>query len=208
MRIKNWLLVGVFLIVILGFGLSFAQTTGKIAGTVFDKDTGEPLVGANVILLHTLFGAAVDADGYYFILNISPGNYEVQAMMIGYTPIKVENVRVSVNTTTNLKFDLEKTVLQGETMVVTASAVSFKKDQTSSIRHVSSDQISKLPVETVDQVVNMQAGIVQGHFRGGRSSEVAYLVDGLSVVNSFSEYTRQSVYVEKDPVEELKIWSI
>jgi outer membrane receptor protein involved in Fe transport len=202
---RKKLFMGILSVLIQVFGLCFAQTTGKIAGKVVDKDTGEPLTGANVILLRTLSGAAADANGYYFIINIPPGSYDVQASMIGYTPVKMKNVRVSVNSTTNLEFELEKTVLQGEAVVVTASAVSFKKDQTSSVRNVSAEQIAKLPVESVDQVVNMQAGVVQGHFRGGRSSEVSYLVDGLPVVNSFSEYTRHNVYVEKEVVQDLEV---
>jgi len=202
---RKKLFMGLLLALIQVFGLSFAQTTGKIAGKVVDKDTGEPLTGANVILLNTLSGAAADANGYYFIINIPPGSYDIQASMIGYTPVKMKNVRVSVNSTTNLEFELEKTVLQGEAVVVTASAVSFKKDQTSSVRNVSAEQIAKLPVESIDQVVNMQAGVVQGHFRGGRSSEVSYLVDGLPVVNSFSEYTRHNVYVEKEVVQDLEV---
>lgn len=202
---RKKMFLGVLLMLIQVFRLSNAQTTGKIAGKVVDKDTGEPLAGANVILLHTLSGAAADANGYYFIINIPPGSYDIQVSMIGYTPVKMENVRVSVNATTNLSFELEKTVLQGEAVVVTASAVSFKKDQTSSVRNVSAEQIAKLPVESVDQVVNMQAGVVQGHFRGGRSSEVSYLVDGLPVVNSFSEYTRHNVYVEKEVVQDLEV---
>ncbi|MBN2103528.1 TonB-dependent receptor [bacterium] len=195
----------IFLAVILGFTLSFAQTTGKIAGNIMDKETGEPLIGANVMLLQTSSGTAADADGHFYIINIAPGIYDIQVSMIGYAPIKMENVRVSVNSTTHLIFELDKTVLKGETVVVTASAVSLKKDQTSSVRNVSADQIAKLPVENINQVVNMQAGIVQGHFRGGRSSEVSYLVDGLSVVNSFSEYSRQSVYVEKEVVQDLEV---
>jgi outer membrane receptor protein involved in Fe transport len=202
---KYWLWVGVFLMIILGFGLCMAQTTGKITGQVVDGTTGEPLSGANVMLLKTSFGAAADANGDYYILNIPPGKYDVQANMIGYTPVKMENVRVSVNSTTDLTFELETTVLQGEAVVVTASAVSFKKDQTSSVRNISADEIAKLPVENIGQVVNMQAGVVAGHFRGGRGSEVSYLIDGLPVVNSFSEYSRQSVYLETDAVQDLEV---
>jgi len=201
----NWALIGVFMAVIFGLNSSFAQTTGKISGNIVDKTTGEPLAGANVMLLNTSSGTAADADGHFFIINIPPGLYDIQVSMIGYTPVKMENVRVSVNSTTDLIFELEKTILEGETVVVTASAVSFKKDQTSSVRNVSADQIAKLPVESINQVVNMQAGVVQGHFRGGRSSEVSYMVDGLSVVNSFSEYSRQSVYVEKEVVQDLEV---
>lgn len=192
-------------LLIQGFGVCYAQTKGKIAGTIVDSETGEPLIGANVVLLETSFGAATDLGGNFYIINVPPGVYDIQATMMGYKIVKMEHIRVSVNATTNLRFKLESSVLEGETVTVTASAVAFKKDQTSSVRNVSADQISKLPVETVDQVVNMQAGVVQGHFRGGRSSEVSYLVDGLPVVNSFSEYSRQSVSLEKDVVQDLEV---
>jgi outer membrane receptor protein involved in Fe transport len=192
-------------IAILTAGSAGGQTTGKIGGKIVDKATGEPLIGANIMLAGTVNGAAADLQGNYYIINIPPGNYTVQANMIGYRSIRVENVRISVNSTTTLKFELEKTVLQGDPVIVTASAISFKKDQTNSIRNVSADQIAKLPVEDVNSVVNMQAGIVQGHFRGGRATESAFMIDGLQVVNSFSEYSRQSVYVEKETVQDLEV---
>ena len=194
-----------FIALILGVGFLSAQTQGKIAGTIVDKETRDPLIGANVTLISTSLGGATDAGGNFFIINVPPGMYDIQASMMGYKTVKMENVRVSVNSTTSLQFKLESSVLEGETVTVTASAIAFKKDQTSSVRNVSADQIAKLPVESVDQVVNMQAGVVQGHFRGGRGSEVAYLVDGLPVVNSFSEWTRQSVTLEKDVVQDLEV---
>ena len=154
---KNGLLACVFLTAVLGFGLCFAQTTGKITGQVVDGTTGEPLAGANVSLLRTSFGAAADANGNYFIINIPPGTYDVQANMMGYASVKMEKVRVSVNSTTDLTFELESTVLQGETVVVTASAISFKKDQTSSVRNISADEIAKLPVESIGQSICRRA---------------------------------------------------
>ena len=47
--------------------LLFAGQTGKISGTILDRDTGEPVIGANVILENTFFGAAADIEGYYYI---------------------------------------------------------------------------------------------------------------------------------------------
>ena len=202
---RKKLLWVLFMVLILGIGLLDAQTQGKVAGTIVDATTGESLIGANVVLVSTSLGGATDIEGNFFIINVAPGLYDVQASMMGYKTVKMENIRVSVNSTTNLQFKLESSVLEGETVIVTASAIAFKKDQTSSVRNVSADQIAKLPVETVDQVVNMQAGVMQGHFRGGRSSEVSYLVDGLPVVNSFSEYSRQSVSLEKDVVQDLEV---
>ena len=43
--------------------------TGKVVGTIKDKETGEALPGVNVILVGTFQGAASDIDGYYFINN-------------------------------------------------------------------------------------------------------------------------------------------
>ena len=85
---------------------SFAGTTGKIAGKIFDKTTGEPLIGANILIVGTSMGAASDIDGNYFIINIPPGNYEIRASSIGYSSTTVQNVRVSVDQTTNINFQL------------------------------------------------------------------------------------------------------
>src|SRR5690606_8573506 len=64
-----------------------AQNVGRIAGTVTDAATGEPLPGANVLIVETTRGAAADADGSYYILNVPPGRYEVRASMVGYEPV-------------------------------------------------------------------------------------------------------------------------
>jgi hypothetical protein len=108
--------------------LTFAQTTGKIVGKIVDKATDEPLVGANIMLLNTSFGAVADLDGNFFFINIPPGIYNVQAKMMGYASVKMENIHFGVNSTTNLQFKLEQTTPKGEEIVATASAVSFKKD--------------------------------------------------------------------------------
>ena len=76
----------------------FAQvSSGKLAGKIVDTDTGEPLIGANIIILNTSLGAACDIDGNYFILNISPGTYDVQVSFVGYSSKIVKNVCRSSN---------------------------------------------------------------------------------------------------------------
>ena len=60
-----------------------AATTGKIKGTITDLRTGEPLIGANVIILGTSLGAATDVNGNFLILAVSPGNYKLRASILG-----------------------------------------------------------------------------------------------------------------------------
>ena len=62
----------------------FGGTTGKIAGRIIDRESGEPLVGVNVVIEESYLGASSDSDGRYFIINISPGIYSLQVSMIGY----------------------------------------------------------------------------------------------------------------------------
>ncbi|NQT24810.1 TonB-dependent receptor [candidate division KSB1 bacterium] len=182
----------------------FAQTTGKIAGVVTDKVSGDPLPGTNIIIEGTLKGAAANNEGRFFIINVPPGRYNIEATMMGYSKVTVQNVRVSVNSTSNLMIEMDTEVIEGESVVVTADAITIKKDQTSSIRTIATDELEKLPVENLNHVINMQAGVVGGHFRGGRSTEVTYLIDGMSVDNAFSgDY--KSTEVDVEVVQELEV---
>ncbi len=91
----------------------------------------------------------------------------------------------------------------GEVIVVEADKITTKKDQTSSIRNVSTEIINILPVEDAGDVIEMQAGVVGGHFRGGRIGEVTYLVDGMQVDNAFNR--EQAVDFEKESIQDLEV---
>jgi len=181
-----------------------AQTTGKITGKIIDAETGESLPGVNILLLNTRYGAASDGNGDFYIINIPPGNYTVQARMIGYNPVNLENVAVSVNRSSNINIKLQQTVLEGEEIFVYASQVAIKKDQTSSIKNISTEEIAILPVQSVTEVIHMQAGVVDGHFRGGRTNEVSYLIDGIPVDELF-QGEKSNVTLEKEVVQDLEV---
>ncbi len=185
-------------------GFAAAQTTGKISGHIEDAETGEPLPGANVIIKGTQLGAAADANGDYFIINIPPGVYQLEVRMIGYKVVNLEDVRVYVNRTLTADFRMEETVIDGETVTIQADRISMKKDQTNSIRNISSEDIEILPVESVGQVVAMQPGVSGSHFRGGRSNEVVYMIDGMKVTESFN-HTSRTVDVNPDAVEDIEV---
>ncbi len=183
--------------------ISFAATTGKISGMVRDAETGEPLIGANVILKDASMGAATDATGSFYILNVPPGNYNVVIRMMGFAELTIQDLNVSVGRTSQINAELKATVIEGEAVYVSADRVSTKKDQTGSIRNVSSEDMALLPVESVGQIVNMQAGVVNGHFRGGRSGEVSYMIDGMQIDNALNR--GQSVDMNVDAVQDMEV---
>lgn len=193
-----------FLALLLFVSFSFSQTTGKVSGSIFDAKNNEPIIGANVIIKGTSIGTASDLDGSFYIINLSPGKYSIEFSMIGYETKLVEDVKVSVNRTTPLDITLNQTSLEGATVYVKADQVSIKKDQTSTVKNISSDQIDVLPIENVTGIINMQSGVVDGHFRGGRSTEVTYLIDGMRVDEGFGGAS-SSVEIEPETLNDLEI---
>ncbi|MBO8130725.1 MAG: TonB-dependent receptor [Candidatus Marinimicrobia bacterium] len=197
----------IWLLIILTFFISnsiFAQTTGKIAGTITDAKTGDKIPGANIWLEGSTIGTASDENGNYYLINVPPGEYTLVVQVIGYKTEKITGVKVSVNRTTYIDVDLDQTSIEGETVVVEADRIAIKKDQTSTIKNVSQDQIEKMPVENVATIVNMQAGVVAGHFRGGRSYEVSYMIDGLRVDELFTG-NYSAVMLEPEAVQDLEV---
>jgi len=187
-----------------------AGTTGKVTGTVRDASTGNPLIGANIVIEGTPMGAATDITGYYVILNIKPGIYDVKAMMIGYTSIRTVGAKVSIDVTTTLNFQLQPSVLEFESVTITAERNIVRKDLTSTLSIVGSDKIAEMPVEEFEDVLALQAGIIVGtggeiHIRGGRSSEISYLVDGISVTDPFSG--ELTIEIENNSIQELQVIS-
>lgn len=181
-----------------------AQTTGKIAGKITDAETKDPLPGANVVIEGTSIGAASGLQGDFFIINVPPGQYTLKITMIGYEALRLENLQVSVNRTSYVDIKLKTTVLEGQEVVVEAEKIAIKKDQTSSVRNVSAEQIDMLPVENMGAVINLQAGVVNGHFRGGRNTEVAYLIDGVEVTEAFEGQGR-TVDLEPESIQDLEV---
>lgn len=199
-----------FLLILLLFFISagfsvYAGTTGKISGKIIDKETNEPIVGANVIIEGTYYGAASDLDGYYYISNVTPGKYNIKISAIGYRKVTVENVAVRIDLTTNVDVDLSSEAITLGEVVVQAFQPLVTKDLTSTSAIVTSEDIQMLPVENLHQVVNLQAGVVAGHFRGGRTGEVAYLIDGIPVNDVFNGSV--SVTVENNSIRQLEVIS-
>ncbi|MFZ5519019.1 MAG: TonB-dependent receptor [Candidatus Zhuqueibacterota bacterium] len=203
------LLLLVFIVLVSQPG--FAGTTGKISGIVRDAQSGELLPGVNILIEGTTMGAAADMNGYYVILNIPPGKYTVTASMIGYEKSTLTNVKVSIDLTTTLDFQLSTEVLElGKEVVVIAERPMVTKDLTSAEAHVDAEQIENLPVQEVSEVLALQSGVTVDrdggiHIRGGRSSEVAYWVDGISVTDVYDGSI--SVQVENESVQELQVIS-
>ena len=182
-----------------------AGITGKVFGTITDASTGEPLIGCNVILQGTSFGAATNLDGTYIIINVPPGKYTLTASMIGYAKSNVTDVIVRSDLTTTINISITQEAISGDEVTVVAERPLITKDLTASTAIIDGGMIDKLPVTEVAEVLELQAGFVQGHLRGGRSGEVAYWVDGVPMTDVFDGGT--IVDVSTSAISEMQVIS-
>ncbi|MGD8778479.1 MAG: TonB-dependent receptor [Ignavibacteria bacterium] len=188
-----------------------AGTTGKIAGVIKDKNSGLVLPGANVLIEGTARGASTDSDGYYSFINLQPGIYTLTFKFIGYSTLTIENIEVSVDRTTRVDAELTEEGIEVAEVVVRAARPPVQKDRTYSASVVNSKTIESMPVTEVSEIIALQPGVVTSggdlHFRGGREREVAYLIDGVPVTNSFDQGGGNNVVIENSMVQELEVIS-
>lgn len=186
-----------------------AFAISKIHGVVTDAQTGEPIAGVNVILKGTYKGASSDLDGIYLIPAVNPGSYDMQASFVGYKVALKTNIVVPEDESVVVNLELEPTVLAlGQEVVVIGEKPLIDVDETATSRTVSSDEIGELAVESVDDVIAQQVGVVREgndvHIRGGRADENLYIIDNVSVKDPISGQGL-GIYLSAEAVKEVEV---
>ena len=138
----------------------FAQTANsKIAGTVTDVD-GNPLVGANVLVVGSALGAATDELGRYFILDVPVGTYEVRAEYIGYKTYNESNVKTSVGFTTSVDFTMDVASVAGEEVTVVRERKLVNTNATNTTRVVDKELIDNFAVRALATLLTSKPGLL------------------------------------------------
>ena len=163
-----------------------AADRGRIQGKVVDAKTGEGLPGANVTVKGTYYGGSSDFDGNVRVEHVNPGVYVLEVSLLGFKTVQFTDVDVEAGKTYTFRAKMEETVLAvGQEVVVVGEKPLFDIEETSSRRNVGQSDIRAAAIQDVQGLVALQPGVVLAdneiHIRGGRGSENAYLVDGISV---------------------------
>ncbi len=132
---------------------------GTLAGVILDTESHEPLPGANVLITGTYLGAATNHDGTFKISNLQPGMYRLKVSMMGFESIEKE-VKISLNKTTSIEFELNPSVIKAEEVVVTATGVpQFYKDAPVKTSVVSRKLIQAQKANNLAEVLDFQTGV-------------------------------------------------
>jgi len=171
---------------------AFAQTTGRIDGTVSDAE-GAPLPGVTVTLVSdSLQGQRLmvtDANGAFRFLGLPPGEYGITAVLDGYGSLQQDGVQVGLDRTVSLEFTLSGNF--GETLTVTGAAPIVDVTSTTTGANFSEKLFNELPVTRTFQGLAFAApGVTTGASKnsglddnpsiaGASVAENRYVVDGL-----------------------------
>jgi hypothetical protein len=117
---------------------------GAITGYITDAETGEPLIGVNILLVGTSYGSATDINGRYYLTNVPASNYNVKVSYVGYNNF-VFNLIVKEKNVANVNIPLVQEGISVSEVVVTDTKPLVNKDNTNSVRIISGD-VNQLPV--------------------------------------------------------------
>lgn len=140
--------------------VSSAQTPQTARGTVTDA-SGEPVIGATIIIKGTLKGTSTDVNGSFTLSQVNPGDI-LQVSSIGYLPAEL------AWNGTPLTFVIKEDTLALEESVVVGYGVQKKVNVTGAVSMVDGDALSSRPVQTISQALQGQVpGLNFGVTTGG-----------------------------------------
>ena len=200
--------------------LSIAGTDGTVRGKVLDVE-GESLPGAQVYIAELGVGTMTDIDGNYILLNLEVGTYDVTVSMIGFATQIIQGVVIVMDQTVWLNFSMQIEAIEGEVIHVSAQKELVERGSTSKKITISKEAIEALPIRDVADLYSLQSGVVkveagthggipdmeergleEVHVRGGRSGEIAYMIDGLYIRNpifgGIGNGTRLNIFAIKE----------
>ncbi len=171
-----------------------AQTEpGSLRGIVTDAQTGEPLLGASVVVKddggNIIKGATTDLDGKYNINPLNPGTYTVECSFLGYATLKITDLVIDPNVTTTRNFKLRPPTEVLSEVVISYDIIPSEE----SIRTASPVTTKRKSEYSVSDQTNV---------RGARSEGTVYFINGVKVSGTVYHYYYQDNTEEYETITE------
>jgi outer membrane receptor protein involved in Fe transport len=180
----------------------------KLTGTITDAESGDPLVGVNVVVKGTYRGAATDFNGRYLIMGMPEGSVDLEMSQLGYRTVLATGLVVLNGIFEDHDFALERSYIQGEDVVIVGKKPLFEIDNTSSSTVLDFEELQTQVVEDITDVVGQQVGVTKTdneiHIRGGRADENLYIIDGMSVKDPVSGQGT-GVYLSAEAIKSVEV---
>ena len=173
----------------------FAQNESSLSGFIYDKTTGEALIGANVFIPNINRGAVSNVFGFYSIPKIKSGIYNVNISYVGY---KTYTIKLDLRNDEDKRLNvyLEQDVIQGKEIIVKADSIRVVErlfNKPVSNIELSPKQIQSVPrvieadllrtLQTLPGIVPLSDFSSAIYVRGGTPDQNLFMIDGTDVYN-------------------------
>ena len=177
---------------------------GSIRGFVYEQETGEPVLFTNVYLFKTSIGTPTDANGYFAITRIPPGQYFLMVTYVGFDTLKIP-ITVKANDIQSKKLYLVKSTTQLDEINISAARQDKVRETQTSIIKITPKEIQSIPTiggqPDLAQYLQILPGVIfsgdqggQLYIRGGPPIQNKVLYDGMIVYNPFHSIGLFSVF--------------
>jgi iron complex outermembrane receptor protein len=165
---------------------------GRLEGTIRSAEDGEPLPGANVVVLNTVLGDAADRSGFFVVEDIPPGAHRIKVSRIGYST-EIVDVVIREDEVTSVQVRLPETSIPISEVVISAGKAEQTLAETpGSVSVVGRDFLEEKAATSLEQVLPSVSGVdlrfgqvsIRGStgFNRGAGSRVLLLVDGFPAI--------------------------
>ena len=206
---------GLTAVIIFLFSVAAFAQTGVIKGFVYDKKTGEPLIGSNVMVISSKTGVQTDNNGY-FSLTLSSGSYILLTTSLGY-----DSNMITVNLLPDAVIT-KKILLNQQGVELSAVEVSSRKTEKTTrintgLTKITPQEMKKLPSAggepDLAQYLQVIPGVVftgdqggQLYIRGGSPAQTGIYLDGVTIYNPFHSIGLFSVF-ETEAVRSVDVYT-
>ncbi|MGH7464830.1 MAG: carboxypeptidase regulatory-like domain-containing protein, partial [Longimicrobiales bacterium] len=183
-----------------------AQTIGSIMGRVVDG-AGSGIDGVSIEVVGTPLRSLSGPDGRFIIGSVPPGERTLRIEHLGYRPQVLAGIIVRTGRTQDLRIELTVAPVAVAGVVVEAERVRLiEPDVSASHDIIVARELRALPVDRLEQMVELTPGVSGGHFRGGRVGQEVHVVDGMELKNQL-EASRKGSGMELSPssLEEIEV---
>jgi hypothetical protein len=173
------------------FGKKNNGGTARISGYIKDKDTGEPIVGAEVLLEGSRLGVYSNAEGYYAI-NIKCGIYKIGYKAFGMITIYK---KVNIYADGELNVNLAKDLIALKEVVITEDKYNNLKNNQIGLEKLSTKEIKELPYAMGEKDILKASLFLPGiqtvgeastgmNVRGGAADQNLFIMNNVPVFNT------------------------
>ncbi|MGH7595621.1 MAG: TonB-dependent receptor [bacterium] len=191
-----------------------SQTTARLEGAVYDRQSRQPLIGVNILLVDTQLGAAVDSTGHFAIAGIPSGQYRLRATLIGYEPVEIGNLKFSAGERRRIEILMKPTLIEMSEVTVEAKRQKSRQELVNTALHEFSPRRAKnlagggedvfRALQTIPGVLARSDFNARLYIRGGRPDQNLVLMDGVSVYDPYRLFGLISMF-NPETVTDVKV---